>query len=96
MNKSLPIPKLILLGLAVGAAASIFAQVTPSGQAPAAAAEFSEIQAMIPMRDGVRLYTAIYAPKDTATPPPVVRMSAFSVNAPLTPPAYSVSRPPLV
>jgi hypothetical protein len=63
MNKSLPIPKLILLGLAVGAAVSIFAQVTPSGQAPAKAPEFTETRAMVPMRDGVKLNTVVFAPK---------------------------------
>jgi putative CocE/NonD family hydrolase len=74
MNKSLPIPKLILLGLAVCAAASIFAQVTPSGQGPAATPEFTETRAMVPMRDGVRLNTVVFAPKRAGGPLPFLIM----------------------
>ncbi len=74
MNKPLPIPKLILLGLAVGAAVSIFAQVTPSGQAPTAALEFTETRAMVPMRDGVKLNTVVFTPKRTVGPLPFLIM----------------------
>jgi len=74
MNKSLPIPKLIRLGLAVCAAASIFAQVTPSGQDPAATPEFTETRAMVPMRDGVRLNTVVFAPKRAGGPLPFLIM----------------------
>ena len=74
MNKSLPIPKLILLGLAVCAAASIFARVTPSGQGPAATPEFTETRAMVPMRDGVRLNTVVFAPKRADGPLPFLIM----------------------
>ncbi|MCJ7486193.1 MAG: CocE/NonD family hydrolase [Candidatus Aminicenantes bacterium] len=74
MNRSLPIPKLILLGLAIGAAVSVFAQVTPSGQAPAATPEFSETRAMIAMRDGVKLNTVIFVPKNAAPALPFLIM----------------------
>ena len=63
MKISHPIPKLILFGLAVGAAVAIVAQVSPSGQAPAAAPEFFETRAMVPMRDGVKLNTSVFTPK---------------------------------
>jgi hypothetical protein len=84
MNKSLPIPKLILLGLAVCAAASIFAQVTPSGQGPAATPEFTETRAMVPMRDGVKLNTVVFAPKRVGEPLPFLIMRT-PYSAPASP-----------
>jgi len=74
MNKSSPIPKLILFWVAVATAVSIFAQVMPSGQAPAAAPEFSETRAMIPMRDGAKLFTVIFVPKNAQPPLPFLIM----------------------
>ena len=35
-------------------------------------AEYTKYEYMIPMRDGVRLMTAVYAPKDTATEYPML------------------------
>ena len=44
-----------------------------SGQAqPAQDATFTGIEAMVPMRDGARLYTQIYAPKQAAEPLPIL------------------------
>ena len=74
MKKSSPIPKLILFWVAVGAAVAIFAQVSPSGQAPAAAPEFTETWAMIPMRDGAKLFTVIFVPKNAQPPLPFLIM----------------------
>jgi hypothetical protein len=74
MNKSSPILKLILFWVAVATAVSIFAQVMPSGQAPAAAPEFTETRAMIPMRDGAKLFTVIFVPKNAQPPLPFLIM----------------------
>jgi hypothetical protein len=74
MNISSPIPKLILFWVAIAAAVSIFAQVMPSGQAPAAAPEFTETRAMIPMRDGAKLFTVIFVPKNAQPPLPFLIM----------------------
>lgn len=35
---------------------------------------YTKTEVMIPMRDGVRLYTAIYSPRDTSQPHPVIMM----------------------
>jgi putative CocE/NonD family hydrolase len=92
MNKPLPIPKRILLGLAVVAAVSIFAQVSPSGQAPASSPEFTEIRAMVPMRDGVKLNTIVFSPKQAGGPLPFLLMrtpyGAPSSPRPLTSESY--------
>jgi putative CocE/NonD family hydrolase len=74
MNKSSPIPKLIHFWVAVATAVSIFAQVMPSGQAPAAAPEFTETRAMIPMRDGAKLFTVLFVPKNAQPPLPFLIM----------------------
>ena len=75
MKISSPIPKLILFLVAVATAVSIFAQVTPPSQAPAAAApEFSETRARIPMRDGAKLFTVIFVPKNALPPLPFLIM----------------------
>ena len=43
-------------------------------QTPAFAfrADYTKTEAMIPMRDGVKLYTAIYAPKSTSEKWPIL------------------------
>ena len=74
MKEFLPIPKLILLGLAGGVALATFTWVAQSGQAPVAAPEFSEIRAMIPMRDGVKLNTIIFTPTKAVPPLPFLLM----------------------
>ena len=60
--------------LTLGAATAAFAWVAPSGQAPAAAPEFSETRAMVPMRDGVKLFTVIFVPKNAQPPLPFLIM----------------------
>jgi len=74
MKISNPIPKLILFGLAVGAALAASTWVAQSGQAPAAAPEFTETRAMVPMRDGVKLSTVIFVPKNAEPPLPFLIM----------------------
>ena len=74
MKRSVPIPKPILLGLAFGAALAAFTWVAQSGQASAAAPKFTEIRAMIPMRDGVKLNTTILTPAKALPPLPFLLM----------------------
>ncbi len=58
---------LLLCGLAAAAGGP-----AASGQAPAKAParEFSEVRAMVPMRDGVALHTVVFAPRTAAAPLP--------------------------
>lgn len=60
--------------LTLGAAIAAFAWAAQPGQAPAAAPEFSETRAMIPMRDGVKLHTVIFVPKSAPPPLPFLIM----------------------
>jgi putative CocE/NonD family hydrolase len=59
----------IAVGQALTAALVAVALSGPAGQAPAGP-EFSTTQAMIPMRDGVKLHTVIFIPKKAAGPLP--------------------------
>ena len=61
----------VVLGILAAAAvigAAVF--VRAAGQAAGPAREFSTTRAMIPMRDGVKLHTVIFTPKDAAGPLP--------------------------
>jgi putative CocE/NonD family hydrolase len=64
----------VLSSLILIAALAAVTQVAPTGQAPAAAPEFTESRAMIPMRDGVKLHTVIFTPKKAAPPLPFLLM----------------------
>jgi putative CocE/NonD family hydrolase len=64
----------ILFSLALVAAFAAFAQVAPPGQAPSPAPEFTETRVMIPMRDGVKLFTVIFTPKKALPPLPFLLM----------------------
>ncbi len=57
-----------LLGLPAAAAAQAHPQRGPTDYTPL----YAKHEAMIPMRDGVRLYTAIYAPRDTVARHPML------------------------
>ncbi|MGZ5498972.1 MAG: CocE/NonD family hydrolase, partial [Candidatus Aminicenantales bacterium] len=61
--------KVLLFGLAIVAALAAVVGVA-SSQQPAAAPDFTVTEAMIPMRDGVRLHTVIFTPKAASTPLP--------------------------
>ncbi len=56
-----------LVGLALG----LGLMVPSAAQEPAESA-FTRTEAMIPMRDGVRLYTVIYAPREVSEPLPIL------------------------
>jgi putative CocE/NonD family hydrolase len=82
--------------LTLGAAIAAFAWAAQSGQAPAAAPEFSETRAMIQMRDGVRLHTVIFVPKNAPPPLPFLIMRT-PYGAPSSPgPLMSASYKELV
>ncbi len=57
-----------LLGLPATAAA----QANPPQGTTDYTPLYTKREAMIPMRDGVRLYTAIYAPRDTVARHPIL------------------------
>ncbi|MGZ5438433.1 MAG: CocE/NonD family hydrolase [Candidatus Aminicenantales bacterium] len=61
--------KVLLFGLAIVAALAAEVGVA-SSQQPAAAPDFTITEAMIPMRDGVKLHTVIFTPKAASTPLP--------------------------
>lgn len=67
MIRTLAISGLLLLP------ATLFAQ-TPPQQPPAVdpATIYTKREVMIPMRDGVKLFTAIYVPKDTTSTHPII------------------------
>jgi hypothetical protein len=57
---------LLALALAAGA------RLVSTGQNPAASPEFGRTEALIAMRDGVKLRTVVYAPKGGAAPLPIL------------------------
>ncbi len=73
MNRFRPSPRVLPLVLAVAAALSAVAGAASNGQ-PAAAPEFTISQAMVPMRDGVKLHTVVFTPKAVAVPLPILLM----------------------
>ena len=74
MKRIYPKTKIALFSLAVVAALAAFGQVAPPGQAPSPAPEFTVTRAMVPMRDGVKLFTIIFTPKKALTPLPFLLM----------------------
>ena len=73
MNVLRPKTKVLLFSLALSAALASVAVVASNGQ-PGAAPEFTITQAMVPMRDGAKLHTVIFAPKTASTPLPFLFM----------------------
>ncbi len=70
-----PIPlaaKLAPFVLLAAAAAAAAPGLGPQGAAPAPA--FTAVEAMVPMRDGVRLHTVVFSPKSAAGPLPFLFM----------------------
>jgi hypothetical protein len=71
---------------------SAVAQQTPAAQEIRAAYEKSEH--MVPMRDGVKLFTIVYAPKDAAAPYPFMLHRTPYGSPPYGPDAYRASLGP--
>jgi putative CocE/NonD family hydrolase len=63
-----------LVALAAFAAASLAARTAASvaGQSAAPAAGYRETRAMVPMRDGVKLHTVVFAPRTDGPPLPIL------------------------
>lgn len=74
MRNPFPKTRTVFIGLALVVALAVFVRWGPSGQAPSAAPEFTATRAMIPMRDGVKLFTAIFTPKKAQPPLPFLLM----------------------
>jgi len=91
MNPLRPKTKVLLCSLMMCAALATVAVVTSNGQ-PGAAPEFTITQAMIPMRDGVKLHTVIFTPKTFSIPLPFLFMrtpyGAPETTRPLTLESY--------
>jgi len=73
MNPFLPKKRLLRLSLAAAVLAATFAVVT-SGQQASPAPEFTITQALVPMRDGVKLHTVVFTPKSASIPLPFLFM----------------------
>jgi putative CocE/NonD family hydrolase len=70
----IPKKNIVLIVLAIAAASAAGAAIAERGQAPAASPDFTITQAMVPMRDGVKLHTVVFAPKAAALPLPFLLM----------------------
>jgi predicted acyl esterase len=69
------LPALLLAPLFAVPAAPVVAQAPPAQDArDAIKASYTKHEYMIPMRDGVELYTAVYVPKDDSQTYPVLLM----------------------
>ena len=74
MKRPFLMTRTMLFLLAFGAAFAALAQVSPPAQSPSPAPEFTVTRAMIPMRDGVKLATNIFTPKNAIPPLPFLLM----------------------
>jgi uncharacterized protein len=88
----------LLLTLAIGAAvqlpnAPLRAQAPGQAQSPAEAirARYTKFEYQIPMRDGVKLFTAVYVPKDAPTDKDVTKDGVKGYPIMLTRTPYSVA-----
>ncbi len=76
MTKKPPLKRnslLLLLGVCAAVAFVSFLTARPPGrEQPDPAAEFDVREVMIPMRDGIKLHTAIYAPRQLPAPLPII------------------------
>ncbi len=72
MNKTILKRRTLFAGAALAALFAVFAWNAPSVQAPAAAPAFSELRAMVPMRDGVKLNTVAFTPNRADGPWPLL------------------------
>ena len=81
---------------AITAVAVLLSAATPRLQSTAAdiRAAYTKTEQMIPMRDGVKLFTIIYAPKDTSVPYPFMLHRTPYSSPPYGPDAYRASLGP--
>jgi len=92
MKPILPKTKTSPVVFVAAALLAAFSQGTTTGQVSVARPEFTETRAMVPMRDGVKLNTVVFAPKEAAGPLPFLIMrtpyGAPSSSQPLTSVSY--------
>ena len=74
MKPILPKTKTSRVVFFAAAVLAALSQGTTIGQVPVAGPEFTETRAMVPMRDGVKLNTVVFAPKEAAGPLPFLIM----------------------
>jgi putative CocE/NonD family hydrolase len=71
----------VLYVLSFAAAAIMTAGALAGLQAPTAGASFTVSEAMIPMRDGVKLHTVVFAPKESGDPLPfLIKRTPYGVS----------------
>jgi hypothetical protein len=63
-------PRLLALVVLLAAPPAVFAQAPPPIPAESVRANYTKFEYRIPMRDGVKLFTAVYVPKDDSKPHP--------------------------
>ena len=83
MNPLRPNTRVLLFTLAVAAMLGAVTGAASIGQ-PGPAPEFTITEAMVPMRDGVKLHTVVFTPKNASTPLPFLFMRT-PYQAPETP-----------
>ena len=83
MNALRPKTKVLLFAVVTAAVLAAVAGFASLGQ-PGATPEFTITQAMVPMRDGAKLHTVVFAPKTASTPLPFLFMRT-PYQAPETP-----------
>jgi putative CocE/NonD family hydrolase len=85
LNRTLPNPRISPRVWLACAALSfcLLAAVAPAQQAPAA--EYTGTEALVPMRDGARLYTQVYAPAKMTAPLPILFLRTPYGIGPLNP-----------
>jgi putative CocE/NonD family hydrolase len=73
--------QILSLAAAVAVAAGVSARQQPAADGSALVrATYTKFEHMIPMRDGVRLFTSVYAPKTCTAPSPIImRRTPYSV-----------------
>ncbi len=72
MKKAIPISKILTVCAAFGILLAVFAFHSESAAVSSPPPEFSELQAMVPMRDGVKLNTVVFTPKRADGPWPLL------------------------
>lgn len=65
-------PRLLLAVLAVSGAALVSAQQPPADTPNPVRAAYTKYEHMVPMRDGVKLFTSVYVPKACDAPYPII------------------------
>lgn len=87
MSAARYLPSILSASLIVSTLGTIGAQSPPSPDYDLKA-HYNKQEVLIPMRDGVRLFTIVYTPKDTSQPVPILLTRTAYGIAPYGPDAY--------